>query len=68
MKINVTIVDYLQPKANLPKEGDIILLMHKNHYSVIKTYQECVRHILHDQGNMIYCFEHQQWSSDKKKC
>jgi hypothetical protein len=48
MKIDVTIVDYLQPKANLPKEDDIILLMHKNHYSVVKTYQECVRHILND--------------------
>jgi hypothetical protein len=38
MNIKVTIVDILQPKANLPKEGDIILLMHNNHYSVVKTY------------------------------
>ncbi|CAL6094654.1 Conserved_hypothetical protein [Hexamita inflata] len=66
-KINVTIVSYNEPFKSLPKQDDIILLKQKNHYNVIKQYQQAIRNIT-NKYNDVYCFEHQIWATQLKKC
>ncbi|CAL5977910.1 Conserved_hypothetical protein [Hexamita inflata] len=66
-KINVTIVSYNEPFKSLPKQDDIILLKQKNHYNVIKQYQQAIRNIT-NKYNDVYCFEHQIWATQVKKC
>ncbi|CAL6028943.1 Conserved_hypothetical protein [Hexamita inflata] len=66
-KINVTIVSYNEPFKTLPKQDDIILLKQKNHYNVIKQYQQAIRNIT-NKYNDVYCFEHQIWATQVKKC
>ncbi|CAL5976008.1 Conserved_hypothetical protein [Hexamita inflata] len=64
---NVTIVSYNEPFKTLPKQDDIILLKQKNHYNVIKQYQQAIRNIT-NKYNDVYCFEHQIWATQVKKC
>ncbi|CAL5976270.1 Conserved_hypothetical protein [Hexamita inflata] len=64
---NVTIVSYNEPFKSLPKQDDIILLKQKNHYNVIKQYQQAIRNIT-NKYNDVYCFEHQIWATQVKKC
>lgn len=54
---HVIVIDFLQPKQNLPKEDDIMLLYYKDHYNVIKTYQQCIINIMKCK-NSKYCFIH----------
>jgi hypothetical protein len=35
----VKIIDFLDPKLNLPEKEDILLLHHNCHYNVIRHYQ-----------------------------